>query len=99
MSDLNVPYGEFLVVNPVTKDANSKRIFCREHYLATVGNSDFELSRNTSIAQLMAASPDLYRALDNLLDIVMPVPERMPLSWQACIQEAKDALAKARGEI
>ena len=88
-------YQPWQVVPASSKQANSLRIFCDSFYLATVGNSDFEFEKNLAVAKLMAAAPDLYRALDNLLSLVTPIDERMPLSWRACLSEAKEALDKA----
>lgn len=94
----NLPYAPWEVVGPSTQNSDCFRIFSGSDYLATVGNSDFEKDHNEAIARLMAAAPCLYRALDNLLDIVkpIPIPERTPLSWLACIAEAQDALQRAK---
>lgn len=50
-------------------------------------------------ANLAAAAPDLYRALDLCLEQLMFSEGGEPLSFRVAITAAKQALAKAKGEI
>lgn len=63
-------------------------------YIAETGNSLFWKGDAT----LIAAAPDLYRALDLCLEQLLFSEGGEPLSFRAAIVEAKQALAKARGE-
>ncbi len=61
---------------------------------ATCRLTDQEIEANT---HLIAAAPDLYAALQTLIDIE-DGPGMGVMGWDNAMQAAKDALAKARGE-
>lgn len=64
-------------------------------FIAMTGDSENWLAD----ASLIAAAPDLYRALDLCLEEMMFSEGGEPLSFRKAIVEAKQALAKARGEL
>jgi|SRR5690554_204914 len=58
-----------------------------------------EIERQSATALLIAAAPDLYEALDTLLDELNSTPELNLSCWGVDTTSAAIALAKARGEI
>ena len=50
-------------------------------------------------AHLIKTAPDLYEALDGLLSELDSTPEISLSSWGISLQDARTALAKARGEV
>lgn len=52
---------------------------------------------NMANARLIAAAPELLEAVNNLLDYVV-IPEQRDSGYQAAVEQAEAALAKARGE-
>jgi hypothetical protein len=50
-------------------------------------------------AHLIAAAPDLYEALESLLDDLKMTPEINLDGWGIETNQARAALAKARGEV
>jgi hypothetical protein len=76
-------------------DTNQGKQVCR----APIGYERTIVGRNWKAnAHLIAAAPDLYEALESLLDDLKMTPEINLDGWGIDTKQARAALAKARGE-
>ena len=74
-------------------------IVCADRNVIVCDIPDYYLTKDkVNDATLIAAAPELYRALDLCLEQMLFSEGGEPLSFRQAIVEAKQALVKARGE-